>query len=220
MTLGFLEPDPVYTGVGKWYVFLIWMFMPLFPREKWLFLCKGEISMRHAITKGQGLDELQLTQIKAVAPLVDAVVLREKQLSQQALAQGIEQLLALGVPAAKLIVHSVPSLAEAYQLLGCHFASDAIVYGNDFPFLCGQSTHSVEEALRCENRGMDYIYFSHIFPSSSKPNLAPRGLAALTDVCAATSIPVIALGGINKRNQHLLATTGASGFAAISMFFN
>ncbi|WP_161769866.1 thiamine phosphate synthase [Lysinibacillus sp. BF-4] len=180
---------------------------------------KGD-NMQHAITKGVGFTEASITQILNVLPQVDAVVLREKQLTTQQLANGIATLLTRGADAKKLIVHSAPQLAEHFQLLGCHFAADANINGNDFPFLCGQSTHSIQEALSCETRALDYIYFSHIFPSSSKQGMPPRGLQALREVCAITTLPVIALGGITKTNQHLLPSTGASGFAAISMFFN
>ena len=176
--------------------------------------------MRHAITKGLGFTDVTVQQILQVLPTVDAVVLREKHLTETELIEGVTHLLEQGADPKKIIVHSAPNVALRFNLLGCHFAADAHVQAKAWPFLCGQSTHTMAQALDCQQRGMDYIYFSHIFPSNSKKGLPPKGLDALRQVCEATTLPVLALGGITSTNQHLLAATGASGFAAISMFFN
>ncbi|WP_164848691.1 thiamine phosphate synthase [Paenibacillus sp. DCT19] len=60
----------------------------------------------------------------------------------------------------------------------------------------GVSVHSVAEAKAAEQRGVDYVFFGHIYDSNSKPDIQPRGLKQLAEVCTNVTIPVIAIGGI------------------------
>lgn len=80
----------------------------------------------------------------------------------------------------------------------------------------GASVHSLEEALAAERSGADYLIFGHIFPTGSKPGLAPRGLEALAEVCGRVRVPVLAIGGVTAANAALVRRAGAAGVAVMS----
>jgi len=68
-------------------------------------------------------------------------------------------------------------------------------------FLVGASCHSREQAIKAAREGADYLFFGPVFATPSKAQFgAPQGLEKLADVCAAVSIPVIAIGGITVEN--------------------
>ena len=84
----------------------------------------------------------------------------------------------------------------------------------------GFSAHSLKEATRAEKEGANYLFFSPIFSSPSKPDLKPLGLEPLKSVCEQLRIPVYALGGINEKNLAQVMKTGAYGFTSISSLQN
>lgn len=176
--------------------------------------------MIHAITSGKGLTAQVITQIRAITPTVDAIVIREKQLTFAEIDNGIVALLQAGVNAKQLIVHTHIELAYKYGLLGCHFAAKQAGNVTQHPFLCGQSAHTKEEAHQSVAIGMDYIYFSPVFPTTCKLDVPAKGLQALADICQAIEIPVLALGGVTHSNIQKVLQAGAQGYAAISMFFD
>lgn len=86
-------------------------------------------------------------------------------------------------------------------------------------FLVGASCHSLEAARRAAAESADYIFFGPVFPTPSKASFgAPQGLAKLAEVCLATEIPVIAIGGVTVENAGFCAEAGAAGIAAIRLF--
>ena len=81
----------------------------------------------------------------------------------------------------------------------------------------GASVHSREDALDVEHAGADWIVFGPVFDTPSKRRYGPpQGLAALTSVTAAVSIPVIAIGGITPHRVREVRDAGAHGVAVIS----
>ena len=84
------------------------------------------------------------------------------------------------------------------------------------PFLIGASTDDPATAQRLEAEGADYIGCGAVFGTSTKDvgeeRIGPEGVAA---VAAAVSIPVVAIGGIDQTNAHLLRGTGAAGVAVV-----
>ncbi|MCM1506721.1 MAG: thiamine phosphate synthase [Ruminococcus flavefaciens] len=82
----------------------------------------------------------------------------------------------------------------------------------------GASIHSVEEAVKAEKMGVNYVIAGHIFETDCKKGLAPRGLDFLHEVCNSVKIPVYAIGGINPDNIKLVAETGAGGACIMSGF--
>lgn len=84
--------------------------------------------------------------------------------------------------------------------------------------LIGASVHSVDEAVEAEQKGVDYVIAGHIFETGCKPDLAPRGLGFLHEICESVKIPVYAIGGINPENVEQIARAGADGACIMSGF--
>jgi thiamine-phosphate pyrophosphorylase len=86
-------------------------------------------------------------------------------------------------------------------------------------FIVGSSCHSLESAMTAAEEGADYLFFGPVFATPSKSSFgAPQGIAKLAEVCAAVSIPVIAIGGITVQNARVCREVGAAGVAAIRLF--
>jgi thiamine-phosphate pyrophosphorylase len=81
----------------------------------------------------------------------------------------------------------------------------------------GFSTHNRAQALAAAAGGADYIGFGPCFPTVSKANPDPVvGLEALGAVCAAVTVPVVAIGGIELESVPSVARAGAAAAAVIS----
>jgi thiamine-phosphate pyrophosphorylase len=82
--------------------------------------------------------------------------------------------------------------------------------------LLGVSVHSLEESVRAEMEGADYLVLGTIFETRSHPGKPPAGLPLVADVVASVGIPVVAIAGINPSNAASLMDAGASGVAVIT----
>jgi thiamine-phosphate pyrophosphorylase len=84
-------------------------------------------------------------------------------------------------------------------------------------FVIGVSVGTVEEAVAAEHDGADYVALSPVFSTASKGNAGPgHGLARLRDISRAVTLPVLAIGGINRENVQDVIAAGADGIAVIS----
>lgn len=84
----------------------------------------------------------------------------------------------------------------------------------------GRSCHRPEEVAAASQAGMDYVTYSPVFATKSHPGQAGMGLTKLASVCTASSVPVVALGGISRENMADCFAAGAQGIAAIRMFMS
>ena len=97
-----------------------------------------------------------------------------------------------------------PSVREAREMLG----AEALV---------GYSAHERVEAEGDRTQGVDYYFFSPVFPTSSKPDQPPTGIGPLRAFCrAAAPVPVLALGGITPERVSVCREAGACGVAVLS----
>lgn len=85
--------------------------------------------------------------------------------------------------------------------------------------IIGVSVHSVEEALRAEAAGADYLGIGAAFASSTKTEAKPIARAIFRDITEAVSIPAVAIGGITRDNILQLRDLGLSGVAVVSALF-
>ena len=189
------------------------------------------IVIRCYITDSQsagGVEPLLHWVAQAIADGVEWVQLREKTATVD-LVRLTKRVMALAKPVGtKVIVNSRVDVALACGAHGVHLPSDSMPVQRvrqiaQEPFLIGVSTHSLEEALRAEQEGASYVFFSPVFTSVSKPGYGPEkgslaGLQALQRVCKEVRIPVLALGGVDEGNALQCKQAGAAGIAAISMF--
>lgn len=95
---------------------------------------------------------------------------------------------------------------EARKLLG----SNMIV---------GVTAKTIEQALAAQAAGADYLGSGAVFGSSTKLNAKPMTREMLQSICRAVTIPVVAIGGINRSNLQELAGTDISGVAVVSGIF-
>ena len=158
----------------------------------------------------------QLRRIAAAKP--DAIVLREKMLSEDAYMQMAEQVFSICQEnQVQLICNTFIRVAERLAVpVQISFSTLSQTDSLSVPF--GVSVHSVEEAIRAEQAGAAFLIAGHIFATACKPDLPPRGLLFLQEICQAVSIPVLGIGGIHVQNAASILQTGAAGFCIMSDF--
>jgi thiamine-phosphate pyrophosphorylase len=82
--------------------------------------------------------------------------------------------------------------------------------------LLGLSASTVREAAVNEHRGAGYLGVGPVWPTPSKDDADPAiGLDGLALVCAAVSVPVVAIGGIDASNAADCVGAGATGVAVV-----
>ncbi len=85
--------------------------------------------------------------------------------------------------------------------------------------LLGVSVQTVDQAIKAQTQGADYLGVGAVFPTGSKNDADEVSHETLRMICEAVSIPVVAIGGINRDNVEQLAGSGISGVAVISAIF-
>lgn len=86
--------------------------------------------------------------------------------------------------------------------------------------ILGVSAHNVEEAIEAEKNSADYLGAGAVFSTSTKANTSALSYNTLKQICNSVSIPVVAIGGINKKNIYSLEGSNISGIAVISSIFS
>lgn len=86
-------------------------------------------------------------------------------------------------------------------------------------FIIGATAKTVEQALKAQFDGADYLGVGAVFPSPTKKNAIRITPEILTEICRSVEIPVVAIGGINLENVHLIKDCGQSGIAVVSALF-
>ncbi len=82
--------------------------------------------------------------------------------------------------------------------------------------IIGVSTHDLEEAIRAEADGADYIGFGAMYPTQSKEVIHLPGPGRLAELQGRLNIPVVAIGGIARDNIASVIDAGADAVAVIS----
>ena len=85
--------------------------------------------------------------------------------------------------------------------------------------ILGVSAQTVEQALKAQEQGADYIGVGAVFPTSTKENAREVTFDTLKQICEAVSIPVVAIGGIHADNLLQLKGSHVDGVAVISAIF-
>ena len=153
------------------------------------------------------------------------VQLREKSLDRDAILQEAIEIARLchrhGVP---LLINDDVDIARRSGADGVHVGQDDMeahlareLLGPDM--IVGVTAKTVEQALRAQEAGADYLGSGAVFGSSTKLNAKPMTKERLRSICDAVSIPVVAIGGINRNNLLELAGTGIHGVAVVSGIF-
>jgi thiamine-phosphate pyrophosphorylase len=159
----------------------------------------------------------------AVQGGVTCVQLREKQLSTRdflAQALALKALLRpLGIP---LVINDRLDIALACGAEGVHLGQ------SDMPVLqarrllppqvfIGWSVETMEDVVRSASLPVDYLGVSPIHATPTKTDtLPPWGLDGLRQVRTATTLPLVAIGGIHAGNARQIMAAGADGLAVVS----
>ncbi len=85
--------------------------------------------------------------------------------------------------------------------------------------ILGVSAHSVEEALRAQAAGADYLGVGAAFVTGTKTDASPISRETIRAITAAVEIPVVAIGGITRDNILHLKNCGLDGVAVVSALF-
>lgn len=156
---------------------------------------------------------------------VTVLQLREKDISSRdfyRLALQLRELTkAYGIP---LIINDRADIALAVDADGVHVGQEDLpaeavrrIIGKEK--ILGVSARTVEEALKAEEDGADYLGVGAVFPSPTKPSSEAIGLEGLRKIKSRVKIPVVAIGGITRDNAAEVIAAGADGIACISAVF-
>ena len=153
------------------------------------------------------------------------VQLREKELDEDTFLREAMALARLchcyGVP---LLINDNVEIARRSGADGVHVGQEDMaaeevrgILGSDM--IVGVTAKTVEQALRAQDAGADYLGSGAVFGSSTKLNAKPMTRETLSAITSAVSIPVVAIGGIHSGNILELAGTGIAGVAVVSGIF-
>jgi thiamine-phosphate pyrophosphorylase len=152
---------------------------------------------------------------------VEMMQVREKDLPARELCDLVRQAIeAAGT--ARVLVNARVDVALACGASGVHLPSGSIAVPRwraitPPGFLIGVSCHSIEDLLGAG--GADFAVFGPVFATASKHRYGiPQGLEALRAACAASPVPVYALGGVTTENAEHCIQAGAAGIAGITLF--
>ncbi|MCE5281122.1 MAG: thiamine phosphate synthase [Deltaproteobacteria bacterium] len=82
--------------------------------------------------------------------------------------------------------------------------------------IVGASACTLEEALRFQDEGADYLGVGAVFPTATKGGTESVSLEQLRRIKAAVRIPVVGIGGITADNAPAVMETGVDGVAVVS----
>lgn len=170
--------------------------------------------------------ETLYTQVeKALRGGATMVQLREKELDEAGFEKEAVEILQLchrfGVP---FIVNDNVELAQRVGADGVHIGQGDMqmqqarkILGPDK--VIGVTAKTVEQAVRAQEQGADYLGSGAVFGSTTKQDAKPMEHALLQEICESVHIPVVAIGGITAENVLRLKGRGMAGVAVVSGIF-
>jgi len=183
--------------------------------ESRLFL----VTDRHQ-TKGRPLVPLLQRVLTAAAP---AIQLRERDLSARELVTLAREVQAVTASRrSQLLINDRIDVALALEGVGVHLRSNSLpvpiarqVLGTQR--LLGISVHTVEEVMKAESQGADYIVLGPIYETPSKQMFGPPlGIHTLEKACRLVRLPIIGIGGVTAARAREMRRAGAFGVAVIT----
>ena len=183
--------------------------------------------LTYLITKGESTPDNFEEKRNEVLEIIKAAVLagismiqlREKRLEAKQLFElARDGVAAVSGSSTKLLINGRTDIASAAAADGVHLPEDGMRVADvrqsyPKPFLIGASVHNVDAAREAKEGGADFVLFGPVFDSIGKQG---KGVEMLSKVCLAIGeCPVLAVGGIDETNYHLVLDAGAAGYAAI-----
>lgn len=120
-----------------------------------------------------------------------------------------------------LIIDDRVDVALAVDAEGVHLGAEDMtvamarkILGEDK--IIGATAKTVPWALDAAAQGADYLGVGAIYPTTTKVKTVLTSTDTLRDICNAVSIPVNAIGGLNKDNIDVLSGIPIAGICAVS----
>ena len=181
----------------------------------------------YAVTDRYWLNGRTLSEVvsEAISGGATMIQLREKNLSHDDFKREALEIQALcRENHIHFIINDDVELACEISADGVHVGQDDMKAGNARKLIgnekiLGVSVRTAEEALEAERQGADYLGAGAVFHTGSKDDAVDITHEALREICRAVKIPVVAIGGINAGNIHILEGSGIEGVAVISAVF-
>ena len=122
---------------------------------------------------------------------------------------------------ATLIINDRVDIALAVGAAGVHVGQGDLpckvvreIVGPDM--IVGVSAATLEEAVRAEQDGADYLGVGAMYATATKTDTRPVSMEELLKIRAAVKIPIVVIGGINKQTLGNFKGTGVNGLAVVS----
>jgi thiazole tautomerase (transcriptional regulator TenI) len=164
----------------------------------WALGARGAIHLRSSTASGRRLYDLAIALVPFQKTTGAWVVVNDR----------LDVALASGAAGIQLTSRSL-SPPEAMRSIR------AISPGTPIPAV-GASVHTVDDARAATaERDVAWLVAGHVFDTPSHHGEPGRGLSFLADVCAAGTVPVIAIGGVHPERIATLLAHGAYGVAVI-----
>jgi len=169
----------------------------------------------------RGRDELEVAR-QAIRGGAKAIQLRDKQRGKEEILARARELREVCTQFGVLfIVNDYFDIAIASGADGLHLGPSDLPISAARPLLpidriVGCSTITLEQALKAEADGADYVAVGSIYPTTSKAGAIVVGLETLRQIREAISIPIVAIGGIDESNATDAIKAGADSLAVIS----
>ena len=146
---------------------------------------------------------------------------REKAKDEQEMIQEASALKKLCGGGALFLINDHVNVALTVDADGVHLGQDDMDIKEARKILgkkiIGITVHDVKEAIDAEDSGADYVGLSPVFSTGTKTDAGkPCGIDTVARVRSAVNIPIVALGGVNKKNAPAIIRAGANSVAAIS----
>ncbi|MEW6609174.1 MAG: thiamine phosphate synthase [bacterium] len=123
------------------------------------------------------------------------------------------------------IINDRVDITLAVEADGVHLGQDDMPISLARPLLknkiIGLSTHNFEQAIKATKEKIDYLAIGPIYQTTTKKNaIKPIGPEIIQKIKQITSIPVVAIGGINEGNIEEVIKAGADVIAIASGLLN
>ena len=123
-----------------------------------------------------------------------------------------------GIP---LIIDDRVDVALAVDAEGVHLGAEDMTVAAARKILgegkiIGATAKTVPWALEEAAQGADYLGVGAIYPTTTKVKTVLTSTETLREICGAVSIPVNAIGGLNRNNIDVLAGIPIAGICAVS----
>lgn len=215
---GYTLPTVIVVGI-------ICLVSSLMKREKKMKLDNKEMMLYAVTDRAYMTEDLKEDIKKAAEGGITLLQLREKNLDEDKfLKEALEIKELLKEYKIKLIINDNVNVAKLCNADGIHIGQEDAgaaqvrkILGKNK--IIGVSVHNLEEALRAQESGADYLGVGAMFYTNTKPDAETVSVEELKRICENVKIPVVIIGGISAENIMEFKGTGIAGAAVSSAIF-